>query len=90
MVNYILNLLFEINLEFNLSNRCMIFQIKFSVYLENGELLKRKKTTATKHVFTVYNTKTYYNTLLQVQKKIFQNGDTSGNAGNGRHLCFFK
>jgi hypothetical protein len=40
MVNYILNLLFEINLEFNLSNKCMIFQIKFSVYLENGELLK--------------------------------------------------
>jgi hypothetical protein len=46
-----------------------------------------KKTTATKHVFMVYNTKTYYNTLLQVQIKYFQNGHTSG---NGRHLCFFK
>jgi hypothetical protein len=27
--------------------------------------------------------------LLQVQIKLFENGDTSGNTGNRRHLCFF-
>jgi hypothetical protein len=31
-----------------------------------------------------------YNRLLQVQMKYFQNGNTSGNTGNRRHLCFFK
>jgi hypothetical protein len=31
-----------------------------------------------------------YNRLLQVQMKYFQNGGTSGNTGNRRHLYFFK
>jgi hypothetical protein len=31
-----------------------------------------------------------YYALLQVQIKYFQNGDTSGNTGNRRRLCFFK
>jgi hypothetical protein len=30
-----------------------------------------------------------YGRLLQVQKGYFQNGETSRNTGNGRHLCFF-
>jgi hypothetical protein len=30
-----------------------------------------------------------YNRLLQVQMKYFQNGGTSGNTGNRRHLHFF-